>query len=282
MLIDYIRVYQHPARINIGCDPPGYPTNNYINAYVACFRLLQLYNDRVTVRFIEAYTNPNLTTWVVRPSLSPRRIQADDTRKQRMTTTKKFHEIVSRGTAERCSRLFVVLEALPALWTHRGPRGHAYRYIRSSRNVSALYQYHTPIIHPSTLICIHQVAHVHEIRPAPEQALLLPIIDPRHCTHSLQPGTLSPPHPIWLRRNVERRRRGITNSAPRAKLYISQRSFICSSFKVDPPSPRLLSEDTQPFTTHSALSPPFALGRLECTLSARSVLGQDNSSFVTA
>jgi len=46
MVVDYIRVYQHPDRINIGCDPPGYPTNNYINT------------------FIEAYTNPNLTTWV--------------------------------------------------------------------------------------------------------------------------------------------------------------------------------------------------------------------------
>jgi beta-glucanase (GH16 family) len=34
MVVDYIRVYQHPDRINIGCDPPGYPTNNYINAYV--------------------------------------------------------------------------------------------------------------------------------------------------------------------------------------------------------------------------------------------------------
>lgn len=46
MLVDYIRVYQHPDRINIGCDPTGFPTSNYIS------------------RFIEAYSNPNLTTWV--------------------------------------------------------------------------------------------------------------------------------------------------------------------------------------------------------------------------
>ncbi|KAA1471582.1 beta-glucan synthesis-associated protein [Dentipellis sp. KUC8613] len=45
MRIDYIRVYQHPDRINIGCDPPDFPTAAYINEYIG------------------AYTNPNLTTW---------------------------------------------------------------------------------------------------------------------------------------------------------------------------------------------------------------------------
>jgi hypothetical protein len=43
MHIDYIRVYQPKGQLNYGCDPEGYPTNNYINQY------------------IEAYTNPNLT-----------------------------------------------------------------------------------------------------------------------------------------------------------------------------------------------------------------------------
>ncbi|KAJ7084395.1 beta-glucan synthesis-associated [Mycena belliarum] len=43
--IDYIRVYQPKGSINIGCDPPDFPTSNYINTY------------------LEAYTNPNLTTW---------------------------------------------------------------------------------------------------------------------------------------------------------------------------------------------------------------------------
>ncbi|KIY65569.1 glycoside hydrolase family 16 protein [Cylindrobasidium torrendii FP15055 ss-10] len=46
MSIDYIRVYQDPAKINIGCDPEDFPTMEYINTY------------------IEAYTNANLTTWV--------------------------------------------------------------------------------------------------------------------------------------------------------------------------------------------------------------------------
>jgi len=46
MKIDYIRVYQPKNAINIGCDPKDFPTAAYINEY------------------IDAYTNPNLTTWV--------------------------------------------------------------------------------------------------------------------------------------------------------------------------------------------------------------------------
>lgn len=45
MRVDYIRVYQDPDNINIGCDPKDFPTQAYINQYM------------------EAYTNPNLTTW---------------------------------------------------------------------------------------------------------------------------------------------------------------------------------------------------------------------------
>ncbi|KAF8890771.1 beta-glucan synthesis-associated protein SKN1 [Infundibulicybe gibba] len=45
MSIDYIRVYQPKDSINIGCDPPDFPTATYINAYP------------------EAYTNNNLTLW---------------------------------------------------------------------------------------------------------------------------------------------------------------------------------------------------------------------------
>ena len=32
--VDYIRVYQDPDNINIGCDPPDFPTAAYINEYV--------------------------------------------------------------------------------------------------------------------------------------------------------------------------------------------------------------------------------------------------------
>ncbi|KAF8914199.1 glucosidase [Gymnopilus junonius] len=45
MYVDYIRVYQDVNHINIGCDPHDFPTADYINSH------------------IEAYTNPNLTTW---------------------------------------------------------------------------------------------------------------------------------------------------------------------------------------------------------------------------
>ncbi|RPD55804.1 glycoside hydrolase family 16 protein [Lentinus tigrinus ALCF2SS1-7] len=44
--VDWIRVYQDPNNINIGCDPDGFPTKSYIETYK------------------EAYANPNLTTWV--------------------------------------------------------------------------------------------------------------------------------------------------------------------------------------------------------------------------
>lgn len=45
MKIDYVRVYQRSDSINVGCDPPNYPTADFIN------------------RHQEAYTNSNLTTW---------------------------------------------------------------------------------------------------------------------------------------------------------------------------------------------------------------------------
>lgn len=46
MRIDYIRVYQPSNAVNVGCDPKDFPTEAYIN------------------RYLEAYSNPNLTTWV--------------------------------------------------------------------------------------------------------------------------------------------------------------------------------------------------------------------------
>ncbi|KAI6129754.1 glycoside hydrolase family 16 protein [Pisolithus croceorrhizus] len=46
MYVDYVRVYQREGLQNaIGCDPPGHPTASYINAH------------------LNAYTNPNVTTW---------------------------------------------------------------------------------------------------------------------------------------------------------------------------------------------------------------------------
>ena len=37
MRIDYIRVYQRSDQINIGCDPPDFPTAAYINQSVMLF-----------------------------------------------------------------------------------------------------------------------------------------------------------------------------------------------------------------------------------------------------
>jgi beta-glucan synthesis-associated protein KRE6 len=45
MRIDYIRIYQDEDSISVTCDPPGYPTTEYINNHP------------------EAYNNPNLTHW---------------------------------------------------------------------------------------------------------------------------------------------------------------------------------------------------------------------------
>ncbi|KAJ7753458.1 glycoside hydrolase family 16 protein [Mycena metata] len=48
MRVDWVRVYQDPtdAQSSVGCSPTDFPTADYINQYQ------------------EAYTNPNLTTWV--------------------------------------------------------------------------------------------------------------------------------------------------------------------------------------------------------------------------
>lgn len=63
MRVDYVRVYQPKDKKNIGCDPKDFPTAEYINTYVfrvsSTCSLISLENHR----YIEAYTNPNLTTW---------------------------------------------------------------------------------------------------------------------------------------------------------------------------------------------------------------------------
>lgn len=45
MHIDYVRVYQRNGATNVGCDPPDYPTANYIENHPS------------------AYGNPNWTSW---------------------------------------------------------------------------------------------------------------------------------------------------------------------------------------------------------------------------
>ncbi|BGP42176.1 hypothetical protein JCM10450v2_006266 [Rhodotorula kratochvilovae] len=45
MLVDYVRVFQRENAVNVGCDPKEMPTANYIEKHM------------------NAYQNPNLTTW---------------------------------------------------------------------------------------------------------------------------------------------------------------------------------------------------------------------------
>ena len=47
---------------SIGCDPPDFPTAAYINEYVQSVSSSAVESD-CFCRYIEAYTNPNLTTW---------------------------------------------------------------------------------------------------------------------------------------------------------------------------------------------------------------------------
>jgi hypothetical protein len=65
MRIDYIRVYQPTNAINIGCDPKDFPTEAYINKCVDYSWLFPpSFDDARSLRYKEAYSNPNLTTWV--------------------------------------------------------------------------------------------------------------------------------------------------------------------------------------------------------------------------
>ncbi|KAA1469787.1 glycoside hydrolase family 16 protein [Dentipellis sp. KUC8613] len=60
MFIDYVRVYQDPDVDNgVGCNPPNYPTTDYINNH------------------LNAYTNPNLTTWAQAGYSFPRNSKLD-------------------------------------------------------------------------------------------------------------------------------------------------------------------------------------------------------------
>ncbi|KAF8073872.1 glycoside hydrolase family 16 protein [Lyophyllum atratum] len=55
MYIDYVRIYQRQGTKNgITCDPPSHPTSKYIEKH------------------IQAYTNPNLTTWAQAGNTFPR------------------------------------------------------------------------------------------------------------------------------------------------------------------------------------------------------------------
>ena len=65
MSVDWIRVYQRTDSINYTCDPPDFPTQAYINAYIEaytsqCFCPPSISDGKRLIHF----PDPNLTTWV--------------------------------------------------------------------------------------------------------------------------------------------------------------------------------------------------------------------------
>lgn len=50
MLVDYVRVYQREGNTNVGCDPPNYPTANYINNHPEAYSSLCSY--RATIFYV--------------------------------------------------------------------------------------------------------------------------------------------------------------------------------------------------------------------------------------
>ena len=55
--VDYIRVYQDIRHINVGCDPKGYPTLDYINEFVKlpCYKMKLLTFSLSPLLFMKAY-----------------------------------------------------------------------------------------------------------------------------------------------------------------------------------------------------------------------------------
>jgi beta-glucanase (GH16 family) len=56
MLVDYVRVYQREGNTNIGCDPPDYPTANYINKHPEAYSSLCSYRATIFMLFDSLFT----------------------------------------------------------------------------------------------------------------------------------------------------------------------------------------------------------------------------------
>ena len=61
MLVDYVRVYQRESSINVGCNPKGYPTSEYIESHLDAYmsESFILYAEFLT----DANSDANVTTW---------------------------------------------------------------------------------------------------------------------------------------------------------------------------------------------------------------------------
>lgn len=89
-LIDYVRVYQRKGQFNLGCSPKDMPTEDYINDH------------------INAYTNPNLTTWEAAGYSFPRS-SMDEVRsftylKHQYSRIRLHREVVSTAFGLECSK----------------------------------------------------------------------------------------------------------------------------------------------------------------------------------
>jgi len=141
--------------------------------------------------------------------------------------------------------------------------GHTYRYIRSSTVVTVPCQYHTPpVTHQFTLICIHQVAHVHEMPSRPEQAPLLPFLNHHPYPHMVCSLVLFHPHPLLVEKECREKMKR-NHELQAAKL--SQHPLTYSLFSKQPSIITPLSPDcprihTQPLLTpHSHHFPPLVV-----------------------
>ena len=57
MHIDWIRVYQPEGHKNIGCDPPAFPTQSYINTYVPA-----IFSERMRLTVFRSVTSKRIQT----------------------------------------------------------------------------------------------------------------------------------------------------------------------------------------------------------------------------
>lgn len=68
MRVDYVRVYQRTDHVRFGCDPPEFPTKDYISAFrPSALRFFQLGLRPLMVlpreldRNLKMYMDPNVT-----------------------------------------------------------------------------------------------------------------------------------------------------------------------------------------------------------------------------
>ena len=62
MRVDYVRVYQRSGATNVGCDPPNFPTADYINNHHDAYN--STWNTRIVKNcYLCRESDPNFTYW---------------------------------------------------------------------------------------------------------------------------------------------------------------------------------------------------------------------------